>query len=71
MGLQLQTVSATDHVRDLGKLADNIWVRSIRFSTVVQHVWNDRDYLQIDDLELDLNVEKVEINKSIKGSNDG
>ena len=70
MGLQLHTVSATDHVRDLNKLADNIWVRSIRFSTVVQHIWNDQDYLQIDDLNLNLDIEKVEINKNIKGSLD-
>lgn len=56
MGLQLYTVSATDHVRDVNKLADNIWVRSIKFSTTVQHVWNDQEFIEVDDLELNLDI---------------
>ena len=42
LGLQLQTFSATDNSRDLGKLGDNIWVRTIRFRCIVQNFWDAR-----------------------------
>lgn len=56
LGLQLQTFSATDNSRDLGKFADNIWVRTIRFRCVVQNFWDARPYLDISDMELDVTV---------------
>jgi hypothetical protein len=65
-GLQLQTFSASDHVRDMMKLADNIWTRSIMFSTTVQHTWDDRFYLDIDDLDLTTEAESNDINNSQK-----
>lgn len=54
LGLQLQTFSATDNSRDVGKLAENIWVRTIRFRCVVQNFWDSRPYLDIGDIEVDL-----------------
>lgn len=67
MGLELQTVSASDMVRDLAKLADNIWVRSIRFSTIVQHQWDDQEYLDIDDLELEVDAESASTGIRVEG----
>jgi hypothetical protein len=64
-GMELQTVSASDNARDVTKLTDNIWVRSIRFTTVVQHSWRDMRFLEIDDIDLDVEVES---NKEIDGS---
>lgn len=46
LGLQLQTFSATDNARDSGKLADNIWVRTIRFRCIVQNFWDANPYME-------------------------
>jgi hypothetical protein len=67
MGLELQTVSASDLVRNNAVLADNIWTRSIRFSTIVQHTWNDMDYLDIDDVEVELDVESSSTGIKVEG----
>ena len=56
LGLQLQTFSATDYTRDHSKLADNIWERYIRFRTVVQNFWNSEGYLDIGDIDIDLDA---------------
>lgn len=56
LGLQLQTFSATDNTRDMGKFADNIWVRSIRFRCTVQNFWEASPYLEINDLETDVEI---------------
>lgn len=56
LGLQLSTFSATDNARDIGKLADNIWLRTIRYRCLVQNFWDSEPYLDIDDVELDLVV---------------
>jgi len=64
LGLQLQTFSATDNSRDLGKLGDNIWVRTIRFRCIVQNFWDARPYLDISDIEVDLiasNEDDIEV----------
>jgi len=60
LGLQLQTFSATDNARDFGKLADNIWVRTIRFRCVVQNFWDATPYIDISDIELDTAVSNID-----------
>lgn len=57
LGLQLHTFSATDYSRDNSKLADNIWERYIRFRTVVQNFWDSESYLDIDDIDIDLDAD--------------
>ena len=54
LGLQLSTFSATDNARDVGKLADNIWIRSIRYRCLVENFWNSEPYIDINDVELDI-----------------
>jgi hypothetical protein len=54
LGLQLQTFSATDNSRDLGKLAENIWVRTIKFKCIIQNFWDARPYLDIEEVEVDI-----------------
>lgn len=54
LGLQLHTFSATDNNRDLSKMGDNIWTRTIRFRCVVQNFWDSEPYLDISDFEFDL-----------------
>jgi hypothetical protein len=56
LGLQLGTFSATDNSRDLSKLADNIWVRTIRYRCTAQNFWDASPYLDINDVELSLSV---------------
>ena len=56
LGLQLQTFSATDYNRDNSKLADNIWERYIRFRTVVQNFWDSENYLDISDIDVDIDA---------------
>ena len=57
LGLQLQTFSATDNMRDASKLTDNIWVRTIRYRCIVQNFWDSEPYINIEDIELDLSAE--------------
>lgn len=59
LGLQLYTFSATDYKRDADKLADNIFSRYIRVRTLVQNFWDSEPYLDIDDIEIDLDVEST------------
>lgn len=54
LGLQLQTFSASDNMRDTGKLGDNLWVRTIRYRCIVQNFWDAEPYLDISDIEVDL-----------------
>lgn len=54
LGLQLQTFSASDNMRDTSKLADNIWFRTIKFRCLVQNFWDADPYLDIDDIEVDI-----------------
>ena len=54
LGLQLYTFSATDYNREAQKLPDNIFSRYIRVRTLVQNFWDSEDYLDIDDLDVDL-----------------
>jgi hypothetical protein len=59
LGLQLQTFSATDNSRDLGKLAENIWVRTIKFKCVVQNFWDAEPYLDIEEVDVDVESEPL------------
>lgn len=59
LGLQLHTFSASDNARDMTKMADNIWVRVIKFRCVVQNFWDAESYLDISDIEVDLEVERA------------
>jgi len=59
LGLQLHTFSATDYNRDNNKLTDNIWVRYIRYRCVVQNFWASEDFIDISDIEIDLDAENV------------
>ena len=54
LGLQLGTWTATDYNRNAAKLTDNIWERYIRYQAKVQNNWQDRKYLDIDQVEIDL-----------------
>jgi hypothetical protein len=54
LGLQLSTFSATDNARDLAKMADNIWVRTVRYRCLTQNFWDAESYLDIGDIEVDL-----------------
>jgi len=60
LGLQLHTFSATDYNRDHSKLADNIWERYIRFRAIVQNFWDADNYLDISDLDVDMDAESPE-----------
>ena len=57
LGLQLHTFSATDYNRDNNKLTDNIWVRYIRYRCIVQNFWASENFIDISDIEIDLDAE--------------
>lgn len=57
LGLQLHTFTSTDYTRDNTKLANNIWERYIRFRAIVQNFWDSEDYLDINDIEIDVDAE--------------
>lgn len=59
LGLQIHTFSATDYARDIPKLPENIWVRTIRFKTTVQNFWESESYLDFDSIETDLTFESA------------
>lgn len=59
LGLQLHTFSASDYARDIPKLPENIWVRTIRFKTTVQNFWEADKFLNIDDMEVGIKYEQV------------
>lgn len=54
LGLEMYTWSATDYSRNQAKLADNIWERYLRVTTKVQNNWLDREYLDIDTVNIEL-----------------
>jgi hypothetical protein len=54
LGFELHTWNASDYNRNASVLADNIWQRYIRFSAKIYHTWEDRPYLDIDDVAVDL-----------------
>lgn len=59
LGLQLHTFSASDYARDIPKLPENVWVRTIRFKTTVQNFWEQDPYLNIDDMEVGIIYEQA------------
>jgi len=48
----------------LGKLGDNIWVRTIKFRCIVQNFWDAQPYLDISDIEVDL-IASNELNEEV------
>lgn len=59
LGLQLHTFSATDYARDIPKLPENVWVRTIRFKTTVENFWSADPFLDIDDMEVGIKYEQI------------
>ena len=60
LGLQLHTFSATDYTRDnISQSAENMYVRTIRYSATVQNFWDADSYLDFDNLEVDLQIESA------------
>jgi hypothetical protein len=65
LGLESQTFGGSDFSRDLGKMPNNIWGRTIRLTFMVQHTWTE----DIDALELvgvNLNAENPITNEIIQ-----
>jgi len=59
MGIELQTFSASDYNRDQKYMGDNIWTRWIRFRCTVQNTYRGLEVLEIDDVEADIEYERV------------
>lgn len=57
LGLQLGTFSATDYARDMPKLPENIWVRTIKYRALTENMFDGDPYLDLENLELNLSVE--------------
>lgn len=60
MGLRLQTWSATDYDKRANLMADNIWTRWLRYRCTVQNFWGAEDYIQIDEIKYDIDVDGYE-----------
>lgn len=60
MGMRLQTFNATDYTRDLAKMSDQVWVRSIRFRCTTSNFWSADPFITIDDLKVRLFLEPAE-----------
>ena len=54
LGLQLQTFSATDYNKDNARMAENVWVRTIRYRCTVQNYIGNDTLEEIDSIEIDL-----------------
>jgi hypothetical protein len=59
LGLQQGTFSATDYARDMPKLPENIWVRTIKYRAMAENFWSAERYLDIDHMEVDVCYEPV------------
>lgn len=59
LGLQLQTFSATDNIREMSKVTDNIWVRTIKFRCIVQNFWRSEEFRQIDGIESNITASDI------------
>lgn len=58
LGLQLHTFSASDYNRNsMAMSAENIYVRTIKFSTTVQNTWDSEPFLDLNDLEITITPE--------------
>jgi hypothetical protein len=56
VGLENQTFSTSEFSRDVGKMPNNIWGRTLRFSFLVQHTWKEKvDVLEI--VQVNVNAE--------------
>lgn len=61
LGLQIHTFSASDYNRSpIAQSGENIYVRTIRFSTTVQNFWSSEPYLDLNDLEVTVVPEQVD-----------
>lgn len=70
LGLQLHTFSATDYARDIPKLPENVWVRTIRVKTVTEDFWDAEPWLDIEDMEVDITYEQVGVNSDEEDESD-
>jgi len=59
LGLQISTFTATDNARETTRLPENIWSRTIKYRCVVQNFWETNPYLDISDMEVDVELEQV------------
>lgn len=57
LGLQLNTFTASDYARDIPKLPENVWVRTIRYRALVQNFWNADAYIDINDINVSVTTE--------------
>lgn len=54
LGMQLHTFSASDYSRDMPRMPENIWVRTIKFRATVENHWDAEPYINADQVEVDL-----------------
>jgi len=60
LGLQLSTFSASDYIRNSVSLsAENIYVRTIRFTATVQNTWDSEPHIDIGDLDVQVDAESA------------
>lgn len=65
LGLQLHTWSATDYSRENAKLPDNVFARYLRVRTIVQNFWDSEPFIDINDIDVDLEAETVDGSQKI------
>jgi len=66
LGLESQTFSTSEFTRDVGKAPNSIWGRTLRFTFLVQHTWQE----EVQPLEIagvDVNVETSVTNLIVNG----
>jgi hypothetical protein len=56
VGLETQTFSTSEFTRDIGKMPNNIWGRTLRFSFLVQHTWKE-EIISPELVSVNINVE--------------
>jgi hypothetical protein len=59
LGLQLHTFAATDYSKDMMRMPENVYSRTIRFRTTVQNFWDSEPYLNIEDMEVGVTYEST------------
>jgi hypothetical protein len=61
LGLQLHTFSASDYTKEVKYLGDNIWSRWIKFKCTVTNTWESDQFLDIEDIDVDMNFEEANL----------
>lgn len=54
LGLQLHTFSATDYNKDAIRMAENVWIRTIRYRCTVQNYLAGDEFMEPETVEIDL-----------------